>query len=212
VHFEIDFMRSYDEASIIAELQRIACERGTKQITSEDIDKYGRVSSATVARKFGLLRHALVAAGLEPSAFYRATDEELLGELAKLWTQTMRDLGRSPLAKDAEKYGFPASPQTISLRFGSWKKALEATARAMNESGEILIPEIRPGTKRTPLSLARRFDVFKRDRYTCRICRKAGGELEVDHIVPVSKGGTNAMDNLQTVCWPCNRGKAAKLM
>jgi 5-methylcytosine-specific restriction endonuclease McrA len=48
--------------------------------------------------------------------------------------------------------------------------------------------------------MARRFDVFKRDEYTYRICRNAGGQLPVDHIVPVAKGGTNRLDNLQTVC------------
>lgn len=212
MHFEIDFMPSYDEASIIAELRRIARELGKKRITGRDINQYGRVNSATVARKFGSLRHAQVAAGLEPSKFTKPTDEELIGEMAKLWVTTRREWGRSPISSDVARYGLPFSRKAISLRFGSWNKGLAATAHAVNESGEILIPAIRPGAKRMPLSVARRFDVFKRDGYTCRICQKAGGELEVDHIVPVSKGGTNAIENLQTVCWACNRGKGTKLM
>lgn len=35
--------------------------------------------------------------------------------------------------------------------------------------------------------------------------------LEVDHIVPVSKGGLSEPENLQTLCWRCNRAKGAKM-
>lgn len=36
--------------------------------------------------------------------------------------------------------------------------------------------------------------------------------LEVDHIIPVSEGGSDEMDNLTTSCWECNRGKGATLL
>lgn len=52
-----------------------------------------------------------------------------------------------------------------------------------------------------------RFNVLKRDLFTCQYCGRSGVELEVDHIKPVSKGGTNDMDNLITACKDCNRGK-----
>ena len=32
--------------------------------------------------------------------------------------------------------------------------------------------------------------------------------LEIDHIVPLSKGGLTSRDNLQTLCWRCNRSKS----
>ena len=35
--------------------------------------------------------------------------------------------------------------------------------------------------------------------------------LEVDHIVPISKGGITSVENLQTLCWRCNRSKGSKL-
>lgn len=66
--------------------------------------------------------------------------------------------------------------------------------------------------KRVPISKALRFEVFKRDNFTCQYCGRSAPEvvLEVDHIVPVSKGGTNDLFNLVTSCKECNRGKSNK--
>lgn len=58
-----------------------------------------------------------------------------------------------------------------------------------------------------------RYDVLQRDNFTCVLCNtssKQGVQLEVDHIKPVSKGGLSTMDNLRTLCRPCNRGKSDK--
>ena len=63
-----------------------------------------------------------------------------------------------------------------------------------------------------PLSVRRRFQVFQRDSFTCQYCGRTSPDvvLEVDHIVPLSKGGSDDVMNLWTSCWDCNRGKAAK--
>lgn len=55
-----------------------------------------------------------------------------------------------------------------------------------------------------------------RDNYTCMQCSiSVHAEphllLEIDHIVPVSRGGLSAEENLQTLCWRCNRTKSNKL-
>lgn len=59
-----------------------------------------------------------------------------------------------------------------------------------------------------------RFEVLKRDRFCCRYCGKSAPEvlLEVDHVIPVSAGGTNALDNLVSACATCNRGKGSRLL
>ena len=36
--------------------------------------------------------------------------------------------------------------------------------------------------------------------------------LEIDHIIPVAKGGETVEDNLQTLCWKCNRAKSDKII
>ncbi len=68
--------------------------------------------------------------------------------------------------------------------------------------------------KRKPLSKSVRFEVFKRDSFTCQYCGRTAPDviLEVDHIVPVAKGGTDEILNLVTSCRECNRGKSAKTL
>ena len=65
-------------------------------------------------------------------------------------------------------------------------------------------------TKRKSISKKVRFEVFKRDGFTCAYCGQRPPEaiLEVDHIQAVSIGGSNAAYNLITSCLACNRGKS----
>jgi HNH endonuclease len=59
-----------------------------------------------------------------------------------------------------------------------------------------------------------RFEVFKRDRFTCSYCGNHPPDvlLEVDHVTPRAAGGTDDEDNLVTACWDCNRGKSDRLL
>ena len=62
--------------------------------------------------------------------------------------------------------------------------------------------------ERAKVSNKIRFEVFERDNYTCKKCGKRNpGNLEIDHIKPISKGGKTKMDNLQTLCRECNKEK-----
>lgn len=65
-------------------------------------------------------------------------------------------------------------------------------------------------TKRKSVSKKLRFEIFKRDSFTCQYCGNTPPKviLEVDHIIPVCEGGENDEDNLVTACFDCNRGKA----
>lgn len=58
-------------------------------------------------------------------------------------------------------------------------------------------------TKRT------RFEVLRRDNYTCRYCHSADRPLTVDHVLPVALGGADTADNLVAACRDCNHGKAS---
>jgi len=66
-----------------------------------------------------------------------------------------------------------------------------------------------PGYERIALTPKQRFEILKRDGFTCQYCGRKPPEvvLEVDHIIAVYNGGTNDRSNLITSCEPCNRGK-----
>jgi len=68
--------------------------------------------------------------------------------------------------------------------------------------------------KRRGLTKTMRFEVFKRDHFTCQYCgaRAPDVVLECDHAQPVFHGGQNAMENLRTACRDCNAGKGARLL
>lgn len=66
---------------------------------------------------------------------------------------------------------------------------------------------------RRSISYSRRYDVLRRDKFQCVLCGASGSEakLEIDHIVSVSRGGSNDIDNLRCLCFKCNRGKHSKV-
>ena len=57
-----------------------------------------------------------------------------------------------------------------------------------------------------------RFEVFKRDNFTCQYCGRKPPKvtLEIDHIVSKFENGTDEIYNLITSCYDCNRGKGKR--
>lgn len=66
--------------------------------------------------------------------------------------------------------------------------------------------------KRKSLTKKVRFEVFKRDSFTCQYCgaEAPNAVLHVDHVLPVKEGGDNEITNLVTACAACNMGKGAR--
>ena len=80
-----------------------------------------------------------------------------------------------------------------------------------------LIPQAKNTVKaeRNKMTAKLREQIKIRDNYTCQICGNSTYKepnllLEIDHIIPVSKGGKTTPENLQTLCWKCNRSKSNK--
>lgn len=78
------------------------------------------------------------------------------------------------------------------------------------QQAEDPLKRVRAARKISPRT---RKEVFLRDGYRCCHCGIGPTDrrnvfLEVDHIIPVARGGTASLDNLQTLCSDCNAGKA----
>lgn len=70
--------------------------------------------------------------------------------------------------------------------------------------------------QRALMTSALREKIKQRDNYTCKQCgasikNEPNLLLEIDHIIPLSKGGITCESNLQTLCWRCNRKKSNKI-
>lgn len=71
-------------------------------------------------------------------------------------------------------------------------------------------PEIGNMAERKALSKRTRFEIFKRDEFTCQYCGQRPPQviLHIDHVLAVANGGTDDVVNLITSCEACNLGKS----
>jgi hypothetical protein len=96
-------------------------------------------------------------------------------------------------------------------RWGSLRAACERLAAF--HRGEISREELERSVVcgRNPLRASVRWAVLERDGRRCCACGRRAGErgvvLDVDHVVPVARGGGDEISNLRVLCRECNRGK-----
>ena len=89
------------------------------------------------------------------------------------------------------------------------EKYCESCGRVFKDSDFKLCPycgnQLSERVGRQPIPRKLRHQVFQRDNYGCRECGATNKQtrLHVDHIVPVAKGGTNDLNNLQTLYVQC---------
>lgn len=98
-----------------------------------------------------------------------------------------------------------------AIDYGEWIRVNETTrtTQTVNQTTKSV------SYQRANLSPSIRFDIMKRDKFSCQLCGKTmqdGIRLEVDHKMPVSKGGGNHPSNLWTLCNVCNSGKSNKVI
>ncbi|MBI5100114.1 MAG: HNH endonuclease [Nitrospirae bacterium] len=210
---------------LIEDLKRVASVLNKKTITQNEYKSLGKYDSAPLVRVFGSWFGALEKAGLERSRTLGVTNEEYFENLEKIWTK----LGRQPKYAEIEKQFSKYSAGAYERRFGSWRKALEAFIKYINEGederltteGKIEpdveqnnadIQTIQHKTKRN-INWRLRFIIMKRDNFKCLKCGRSPSSdssvvLHVDHIKPYSKGGETILENLETLCMVCNIGKS----
>ena len=222
---------SISDEDLLSDISLVALKLGKKTISSGEYSKNGRFSRDTCFRRFGTWENTLIKAGLLPSAHpsgKRIPDELLLEEIERIWTQ----IGRQPTSTDIKNGISKYTLNTYTRRFGGWRSALEAFIKWVNsdrddssstytrvtkeENGFKAISmqsaKIEHTTSRD-INLRLRFKVMARDNFKCCLCgaspaKDPNVELQIDHIIPWSKGGETVIDNLQTLCSKCNLGKS----
>lgn len=134
---------------------------------------------------------------------------------------TMKRLGSRKLPKFVKdyylwysfNYNSPAERKSYRNKIVLDEEKLQEFAQYLNT-----LIKYRKSIKyqRQLMTPALREKILLRDDYTCKNCSVSRYNekhllLEIDHIVPVSKGGITIEDNLQALCWRCNRSKGNKI-
>lgn len=205
--------RNISDDDLLSDLRSVASTQTDQQVNQRIYKMSGKYGVTTVIRRFGSWNAAIKAAGLNIMVDRNVPNEKLFSALYDLWIT----LGRQPHYSEVQKPACPYHVATFERRFGSWRKALEAFVSYAN-SEDLTSPTQTEIMTRTPHRTCRtpdlrlRFKVLQRDCFRCFTCGASpsvnpGIVLEVDHIIPWSKGGETVIDNLQTLCFICNQGK-----
>lgn len=198
---------------LINDLKKVALDNNTDVLPQRLYKKYGKYDVTNISRRFGTWNRALLKAGLKSGNIINYLDEELFENILNIWQHK----GRQPVRRDLNLEPSRISQCPYNRRFKSWSEALRCFVEYANENDNTVITSsesknITQKTNRDP-SLRLRFQVLKRDSFTCVQCgaspaKDRGVELHVDHIKPWSKGGKTIYENLQTLCSKCNLGKS----
>lgn len=217
------------DSKLINDLKRVSKKLGDKNLTQEDYSKFGLFSSSAVSKRWSGWNNAKEKAGLKIGRVYNSSDEDYFHNLADIWQK----LGRQPRYQEVVAPLSKLHVSSYERKYGSWRKALENFVDYMNNGNiefevkktknnkkdivlrkevKVEIAKVAKRTNRTA-NLRQRFRVMKRDGFKCVVCGASpattlGLELNIDHVVPWSKGGETVEDNLQTLCQNCNQGKS----
>ena len=172
------------------------------------------VSANTVKRIFGCWANAMKAAGLRPKFKGKLDVYEMVDTFKKCWAENKSEPDRKHLEDYLRRNSSPYRWSSYKNYFGSLGRLSQRIVDYQNGkiSKEQLYKRYKPRKQRTTIPLKVRYLVLKRDGERCVKCGAStktcpGVTLEVDHIVPASKGGSDDLDNLQTLCSSCNQGK-----
>ena len=208
--------------TIIQDIKNIYQKFGT--INCKIYDKESKIGFKRVLNEFEYWETALKEAGIPLNGGSKhITNEDLFGEIERLWVTLCRQPSSNDIRQGLSKY----SLNTYCRRFGSWRATLQNFVNYINNGQEFLYKQtpcqhISEQTKqiikdkhttKRDINLRLRFLVMKRDNFKCCKCGRSPAnttnlELHIDHIKPYSKGGETVIENLQTLCSDCNLGKS----
>ena len=183
--------RHVPDEDLISDLKRVASALIKDKVTIDEYNEHGNYHNTTLTRRFGSWFKVLKKAGLEKTRNLNISNEELFSNLMDVWIKLERQPKYNDMTSMVSKY----SAGTYEYRFGTWRKALEAFVKYVNE-GNIEPPpsnksKKKTKTHKTPRNINHRlrFLVMRRDNFKCCLSGKSPATdqsviLWVDHIVP----------------------------
>lgn len=201
---------------LLSSLEKYAEKVNFQYFPTTEFDKWNEkaAGSDTICRRFGSWNKALKIIGIDGGHERRYSPDELIQNLENIW----KEIGYPPGKRQLAKYGQKISESPYKKIWGSVGIACELLAKF--HEGKISREDLLNGNSeknvRETIPLNVRWKILKKDNYTCVKCGQSPAknnnvELEIDHILPVAKGGTNDIENLQTLCRNCNQGKKDKM-
>jgi 5-methylcytosine-specific restriction endonuclease McrA len=110
-----------------------------------------------------------------------------------------------------EKTGISYSSRQIMRMLTNKRSQKESFKLAMRKGRVVFtLPIYQEVVTRKNISMRVRYLVMEKAGWKCEKCHNTE-KLTVDHKVALSLGGSDEMENLQVLCWPCNQGKAIVL-
>lgn len=221
--------RRITKEDVVEDLKKVSHIIGKTSFSEKEYQENGKFSKHVFHRHCGSFNKIMFEINFTvPLTSKRYTDEERFENLLAVWTY----YGRQPFLKEMNKEPSTIGSKAYTNRWSSWGKSLKAFIEEVNKDNDSQIQEIlqtneletgniKRSTKadsireNRSIPLGLRWDILTRDKYFCVNCGRTpklhNVVLEVDHIIPWSKGGRTVRDNLQTLCNLCNRGKSNKM-
>lgn len=218
-------LKPMSREEIQSSISELATRLGKTELTTREIKEHLGVSFERLRAEWGTARKALEAAGVGVTNLGRRySDEECFDNMLAVWTH----YGRPPQYREMAQPPSTVGGKAYRKRFGTWNKALAAFVERVNADTEesnmpvesVPVSEhqtrqaervLAQGPRDVPLGL--RFKVLRRDSFKCVLCgdnppANPQCVLNVDHVVPYSRGGATVIENLRTLCAPCNLGRS----
>ena len=198
---------------LIDDLLMVAKNLNTEKLSQKLYTEHGKYDCSTFIRRFGSWNQALIKAGLKLSNVINYSDEMLFENVLNIWQKK----GAQPTRRDMNTALSEISSSAYNRRFSSWTNGIKAfieyaNSKEISANKNEILQIVGNKTGRDP-SLRLRFQVLKRDNFSCVQCGASPAKdqniiLNIDHVKPWSKGGRTESSNLQTLCQNCNLGKS----